>query len=94
MTHDPKLVEAMCERAHPNFNYISPEAQDALRDMMRAALAAIDASGIAWVAPVGINMAMVSAFWRAHDDKCCAMQTWQAMRDACLAERRGDCDAV
>jgi hypothetical protein len=82
MTHDPRLVNAMCERAHPNFNYISPGAQDALRDMMRAALAAIDASGIAWVAPWEATEAMST---RTTDEF-----GWEEMRDAYLAERRGD----
>lgn len=57
-------------------------------DYARAVLAAIDASGLAWVAPWEPTAAMEEAVYEAWSKY--GGSSWQRARDACLAERRGD----
>jgi hypothetical protein len=87
--YDPKLVEAMCAGAYVlAWQHMDDNMREVARAIMRRALAAIDASGIAWVAPWKMSGPMHSAYNATYHSSAGA--TWSSLRDACLAERRGE----
>lgn len=81
--HDERLVEAVADALAAPGGTLRTFEEDA-----RRVLAAIDASGIAWVAPWKMTNSMHGAYNATYHSSAGA--TWAAMRDACLAERKGE----
>lgn len=84
--YDYSKLVAVVARVISHAYDLDPEddAWEAAKDVLRA----IDASGLAWVAPWEPTAAMDEAVYEAWSKY--GGSSWQRARDACLAERRGD----
>lgn len=93
MTHDERLVEAMAQRMWRRHGWREDSwddfaDQDYWRSQASEELNAINASGIAWVAPWEATDGMQRAGSQAESDWGPWVDKWYAaMRDAHLAEQ-------